>query len=165
MNSLIQRQPLSITPCSEFNNAQCLYISEVRILLEAQQDSKESGTENRPTTRYKTIWKWGMSAVQELNLLYTPTVSLQRLWITCAPLVDSPTATLCVKWDSKHIGDGCLLEERVLSSGYKIVRQGWFGSIRGRSTRQSMLWGCWGSQGAHTQVCMPMTHDIKKVLI
>ncbi|KAI7875177.1 DNA-directed RNA polymerase II subunit RPB4-like protein [Lichtheimia hyalospora FSU 10163] len=54
MNSLIQRQTLSITPCSEFNNAQCLYISEVRILLEAQQDSKESGTENRPTTSITT---------------------------------------------------------------------------------------------------------------
>ncbi|CDH51821.1 dna-directed rna polymerase ii subunit rpb4-like [Lichtheimia corymbifera JMRC:FSU:9682] len=38
----------------EFNNAQCLYISEVRILLEAQQDSKESGTENRPTTSITT---------------------------------------------------------------------------------------------------------------
>ena len=97
MNSLIQRQTLSITPCSEFNNAQCLYISEVRILLEAQQDSKESGTENRPTTRYSTLLKYDISAVQELNLLYMHTVLPPRLWITCAPLVDSQIATLCVK--------------------------------------------------------------------
>ncbi|KAI9482631.1 HRDC-like protein [Zychaea mexicana] len=38
----------------EFINSQCLYISEVRILLEAQQDSKETGTENRPTTSITT---------------------------------------------------------------------------------------------------------------
>ncbi|KAI8362733.1 HRDC-like protein [Choanephora cucurbitarum] len=34
----------------EFENAQCLYISEVRIILEAQQDSKDNGTDNRATT-------------------------------------------------------------------------------------------------------------------
>ncbi|GAA5801500.1 hypothetical protein HPULCUR_006948 [Helicostylum pulchrum] len=34
----------------EFENAQCLYISEVRIILEAQEDSKENGTINRPST-------------------------------------------------------------------------------------------------------------------
>ncbi|KAG2222629.1 hypothetical protein INT45_008293 [Circinella minor] len=38
----------------EFVNSQCLYISEVRILLEAQQDSKETGNENRPTTSITT---------------------------------------------------------------------------------------------------------------
>ncbi|KAI9322300.1 HRDC-like protein [Dichotomocladium elegans] len=38
----------------EFQNAQCLYTSEVKILLEAQQDSKESATENRPTTSITT---------------------------------------------------------------------------------------------------------------
>ncbi|ORX57555.1 hypothetical protein DM01DRAFT_1229375 [Hesseltinella vesiculosa] len=34
----------------EFENVQCLNTSELRILLEAQIDSKESGRENRPTT-------------------------------------------------------------------------------------------------------------------
>ncbi|ORY99899.1 HRDC-like protein [Syncephalastrum racemosum] len=34
----------------EFQNTQCLFISEVRILLEAQEDSKLEGTEKRPTT-------------------------------------------------------------------------------------------------------------------
>ncbi|KAI8645529.1 DNA-directed RNA polymerase II subunit RPB4 [Parasitella parasitica] len=34
----------------EFEGAQCLYISEVRIILEAQEDSKENGTDNRPRT-------------------------------------------------------------------------------------------------------------------
>lgn len=36
---------------TEFENAQCLYISEVRIILEAQEDSKENGTVNRPSTK------------------------------------------------------------------------------------------------------------------
>lgn len=35
----------------EFDGAQCLYISEVRIILEAQEDSKENGTDNRPRTK------------------------------------------------------------------------------------------------------------------
>ncbi|KAI8099107.1 HRDC-like protein [Halteromyces radiatus] len=34
----------------EFDKSQCLYISEVRILLEAQEESKESGKESRPIT-------------------------------------------------------------------------------------------------------------------
>ncbi|KAI7903193.1 HRDC-like protein [Cokeromyces recurvatus] len=34
----------------EFSTAQCLYISEVRIILEAQEDSKENGTDTRPRT-------------------------------------------------------------------------------------------------------------------
>ncbi|KAI9023530.1 HRDC-like protein [Phycomyces nitens] len=34
----------------EFANAQCLYISEVRILLEAHVDSKENGSVTRQTT-------------------------------------------------------------------------------------------------------------------
>ncbi|KAK4509174.1 uncharacterized protein ATC70_007524 [Mucor velutinosus] len=34
----------------EFDGAQCLYISEVRIILEAQEDSKENGTDTRPRT-------------------------------------------------------------------------------------------------------------------
>ncbi|KAI8069723.1 HRDC-like protein [Gongronella butleri] len=34
----------------EFDNAQCLYTSEVRILLEAQVDSKDGDRENRPTS-------------------------------------------------------------------------------------------------------------------
>lgn len=42
---------LSFYFASEFQNTQCLFISEVRILLEAQEDSKLEGTEKRPTTK------------------------------------------------------------------------------------------------------------------
>ncbi|KAL1930718.1 hypothetical protein VTP01DRAFT_10880 [Rhizomucor pusillus] len=34
----------------DFENTQCLFISEVRILMEVQEESKERGTDNRPTT-------------------------------------------------------------------------------------------------------------------
>lgn len=35
----------------EFDGAECLYISEVRIILDAQEDSKENGTDTRPRTK------------------------------------------------------------------------------------------------------------------
>jgi hypothetical protein len=36
---------------SEFQNAHCLFISELRILLEAQRESKDHSGENRPQTK------------------------------------------------------------------------------------------------------------------
>ncbi|KAI8983533.1 HRDC-like protein [Pilobolus umbonatus] len=38
----------------EFVNSQCLYISEVRIILEAQEDSKDQVGINRPVTNVMT---------------------------------------------------------------------------------------------------------------
>ncbi|KAI8887748.1 hypothetical protein K501DRAFT_38473 [Backusella circina FSU 941] len=38
----------------EFSSAQCLYISEVKILLEAQEGSKDPSTANRVTTSVMT---------------------------------------------------------------------------------------------------------------